>query len=123
MMAIRIFNSLAALPILLVVISLALMPSAVHAAARKADLVIVYKQQRLLKLMSRGDMLRQYPVALGFDPQGPKRQRGDGHPKALTGSTGAIHIAHSTCRCTSITRDLPTLRPRPPFPPTPATTS
>jgi murein L,D-transpeptidase YafK len=78
MMAIRIFNSLAALPILLVVISLALMPSAAYAAARKADLVIVYKQQRLLKLMSRGDMLRQYPVALGFDPQGPKRQRGDG---------------------------------------------
>src|SRR3954452_7363565 len=78
MVAIRIFNSLAALPILLVLLSLALMPQAAHAAARKADLVIIYKQQRLMKLMSRGDMLRQYPIALGFDPQEPKRQRGDG---------------------------------------------
>jgi murein L,D-transpeptidase YafK len=70
MMAIRIFNSLATL---FVLISLA-----GPAVARKADLVVVYKQQRLLKLMSGGDMVRQYPIALGFNPQGHKRQEGDG---------------------------------------------
>jgi murein L,D-transpeptidase YafK len=70
MMATRIFNSLATLFVL--------MSLAGPAVARKADLVVVYKQQRLLKLMSGGDMVRQYPIALGFNPQGHKRREGDG---------------------------------------------
>ena len=45
---------------------------------RKADLIVVYKQQRILKLLSGGAMLRQYPIALGFNPQGHKRWEGDG---------------------------------------------
>jgi len=47
-------------------------------AAQKADLVIVHKEQRILKLLSGGETLRQYSVALGFNPKGHKRQEGDG---------------------------------------------
>jgi murein L,D-transpeptidase YafK len=73
MMAKWILNSVVTL---LVLIS----PTLASAAAmeRKADLVVVYKQQRILKLLSGGATLRQYPIALGFNPQGHKRREGDG---------------------------------------------
>ena len=57
-----IFNSLATLLILL---PLAVASVAEAGTARKADLIIVYKQQRILKLMRGGHLVRQYPIALG----------------------------------------------------------
>jgi murein L,D-transpeptidase YafK len=80
MMAMTIFNRLATflILILLALMSLPLISLEAPAAARKADLVIVDKRQRVLKLMSGGDLVRQYPIALGFNPQGHKRREGDG---------------------------------------------
>lgn len=44
----------------------------------KADRAVVYKGRRELLLYRDGRMLKRYPVALGFDPVGPKRRQGDG---------------------------------------------
>jgi len=44
----------------------------------KADRVVVIKHKRELLLMRGGTVLRTYPVALGFNPQGAKHQEGDG---------------------------------------------
>jgi murein L,D-transpeptidase YafK len=44
----------------------------------KADRVVVYKSQRKLELLRRGEIIRTYHVALGRDPIGPKVERGDG---------------------------------------------
>lgn len=44
----------------------------------KADLVVVYKGERILQLKRAGNVLKSYPIALGRDPRGPKRQEGDG---------------------------------------------
>lgn len=63
---------------LLVLVFFFLASSAASAVERKADLIVVHKQQRIMKLLSGGDVIRQYPIALGFDPQGPKRREGDG---------------------------------------------
>lgn len=43
-----------------------------------ADLVVVNKSARRLYLMQGGRVTRAYPIALGFQPIGHKRQRGDG---------------------------------------------
>jgi murein L,D-transpeptidase YafK len=71
------FKTLFALT-LFVLLSATLTPAAGATMARKADLVVVYKQQRILKLLSGGDTVRQYSIALGFNPQGHKRREGDG---------------------------------------------
>jgi len=75
-----ILNRLSALVVLifLALNSLSYIALEASAAERKVDLVIVQKQQRILKLMSGGDLVHQYRIALGFDPQGPKRREGDG---------------------------------------------
>ncbi|MBK0400307.1 L,D-transpeptidase family protein [Limibaculum sp. M0105] len=44
----------------------------------KADRVVVLKGERELHLLAGSQTLRVYPVALGFAPEGPKRQSGDG---------------------------------------------
>jgi murein L,D-transpeptidase YafK len=44
----------------------------------KADLVVVYKGERILQLKRAGRILKSYPIALGRDPRGPKRREGDG---------------------------------------------
>jgi murein L,D-transpeptidase YafK len=75
MMAKWILNSVVALFVLM---SPNLTSAAGTVMERKADLVVVYKQQRILKLLSGGATLRQYPIALGFNPQGHKRWEGDG---------------------------------------------
>ncbi len=41
------------------------------------DSVVVYKQQRKLVLLSKGKEVKTYRVALGGEPVGPKRQKGD----------------------------------------------
>ena len=75
MMAKWILNSVVALVVLM---SPTLTSAAGAVMERKADLIVVYKQQRILKLLSGGATLRQYPIALGFNPQGHKRWEGDG---------------------------------------------
>lgn len=44
----------------------------------KADLVVVYKAERILQLKRAGRVLRTFPIALGRNPVGPKLQEGDG---------------------------------------------
>lgn len=45
--------------------------------AEPADLVVVLKSQRKLLLMRHARVIAHYPVALGTQPHGPKRQQGD----------------------------------------------
>ncbi len=42
-----------------------------------ADRVVIEKKKRRLSLMSNGRILRQYRIALGGNPDGPKEKRGD----------------------------------------------
>ena len=44
----------------------------------KADLVVVYKSERILQLKRAGRVLKTFPIALGREPTGPKLQEGDG---------------------------------------------
>ena len=46
--------------------------------AVKADLVVVYKAERILQLKRAGRVLETFPIALGRNPVGPKLQEGDG---------------------------------------------
>lgn len=43
-----------------------------------ADRVVVRKAARRLELYHEGVLMRVFPVALGFEPVGPKRRQGDG---------------------------------------------
>ena len=47
-------------------------------APAKADRVLVEKEARRLTLFSSGRKLKEYRVALGFSPMGPKEREGDG---------------------------------------------
>ncbi len=42
-----------------------------------ADRVVIEKQARRLTLMTKGQVLRQYKIALGGNPVGPKEKQGD----------------------------------------------
>jgi murein L,D-transpeptidase YafK len=44
----------------------------------KADLVVVYKNKRLLQLLHNGRPFKAYAIALGPEPEGAKRRSGDG---------------------------------------------
>jgi murein L,D-transpeptidase YafK len=44
----------------------------------KADMILVEKAARRLTLLSAGRKLKEYRVALGFSPIGPKEREGDG---------------------------------------------
>lgn len=44
----------------------------------RIDLIVVEKSLRRMDLMSGGRVVRSYDVALGFAPEGDKRQEGDG---------------------------------------------
>jgi murein L,D-transpeptidase YafK len=46
-------------------------------AGAPVDRVVVYKQKRLLELWQRDELVRQYPIALGRQPVGPKQREGD----------------------------------------------
>lgn len=53
-------------------------------AAVPVDLVVVVKHRRLLQLLYRDRVMRTYRVALGSNPVGHKRDRGDGRtPEGL----------------------------------------
>lgn len=47
-------------------------------ATPKADKIVVFKSQRKLELLRKGEVIRSYHVALGRNPIGPKVERGDG---------------------------------------------
>jgi murein L,D-transpeptidase YafK len=47
-------------------------------ALLKADRILVEKRARRLTLFSAGQKLKEYHVALGFSPIGPKEREGDG---------------------------------------------
>ena len=46
-------------------------------APRRADLVVVFKSQRVLELVHDGQVFETFPIALGSHPMGPKEERGD----------------------------------------------
>jgi murein L,D-transpeptidase YafK len=45
--------------------------------ALRADRVLVLKQERTLRLMSAGKVIKTYKIALGENPLGPKTRQGD----------------------------------------------
>ncbi|MGI9451388.1 MAG: L,D-transpeptidase family protein, partial [Geminicoccaceae bacterium] len=47
-------------------------------ARNQADLVVLYKEERLLQLKRNGHVIRSFHVALGLEPKGHKRTEGDG---------------------------------------------
>ncbi len=49
-----------------------------HIARNQADLVVLYKEERLLQLKRNGNVIRSFDVALGLEPEGHKRTEGDG---------------------------------------------
>jgi murein L,D-transpeptidase YafK len=52
-------------------------PLSLNAQMPVADQIIVRKSERRLYLMRQGEVLREYHVALGLMPQGPKERSGD----------------------------------------------
>lgn len=52
-------------------------PVAVANPPPTADAIMVYKADRVLMLLKRGEILAQYPIALGADPIGHKIREGD----------------------------------------------
>ena len=53
-------------------------------ASVPVDLVVIVKKRRLLQLVYRDRVMRTYRVALGQNPVGHKRERGDGRtPEGL----------------------------------------
>jgi murein L,D-transpeptidase YafK len=50
----------------------------VVAGTALAERVLILKQKRELQLLRRGEVMRSYPVALGFEPVGQKLTSGDG---------------------------------------------
>ena len=53
------------------------MPAEIHASALKADMIVLKKSKRELRLLREGRPLRVYNVALGRYPVGPKVRLGD----------------------------------------------
>ncbi len=41
------------------------------------DTIVVHKKERTLEVWHRGKIIRAYPISLGGNPVGPKRQEGD----------------------------------------------
>jgi murein L,D-transpeptidase YafK len=40
--------------------------------------IVIKKSERILELYSDGEVLRKYPIGLGFNPEGDKEKEGDG---------------------------------------------
>ena len=65
------------------------------APAAKADRVLVLKHRRQLLLMQGNKVLKIYPVALGFHPEGAKRRQGDGRtPEGRYVIDGRLPASH-----------------------------
>ena len=50
----------------------------VLAKKKKPNLVVIWKQKRVLALYNRDKLLKTYRVRLGFNPKGQKQREGDG---------------------------------------------
>lgn len=84
----------------LVIISL----SAQASSPNKADLVVVTKSKLQLAVFKQGKLLRQFHIALGSNPIGPKQQKGDkrtpegryllDYKKSNSAYYRAIHISY-----------------------------
>lgn len=84
-----------------------------------ADKILVLKSERRLELLRNGVVLKSYPIALGFNPHGPKRAEGDGRtPEGVYTIDGrhahspyhlALHISYPTptqeARAAALDRD------------------
>lgn len=49
-----------------------------HLVQSQVDLVVIYKRDRLLQLKRNGQVVRNFNIALGGQPEGHKRIEGDG---------------------------------------------
>jgi murein L,D-transpeptidase YafK len=63
--------------LILCTIAAATLEASEHPAAVKAARVLVLKHQHTLQLLRGGRVLKEYKVALGGSPVGPKTQQGD----------------------------------------------
>ncbi|MEZ5848476.1 MAG: L,D-transpeptidase family protein [Geminicoccaceae bacterium] len=55
-----------------------------HARTGRVDRVVVLKRKRVLQLISKGDVVHSFRIALGREPRGDKRFEGDGRtPEGL----------------------------------------
>lgn len=52
-------------------------PATTATALPSADRIVVHKSERKLELLSKGEVLRSYKVALGLQPVGHKERSGD----------------------------------------------
>lgn len=65
----------------------------------KADWIVVLKSQRIMRLLSRGEVIKEYEISLGKNPNGPKLRQGDNRtPEGLYIISGrnprsAYHLA------------------------------
>lgn len=67
-----------AILVVAVVIGYAKWPRSALPENAKADRIVVVKSERRMQLFSGATLLREYRVALGFQPSGPKEMEGDG---------------------------------------------
>ncbi len=67
--------------------------------ALQADWIVVIKSQRIMRLLRGGEVIRQYEISLGKNPNGPKMRQGDNRtPEGLYVISGrnpksAYHLA------------------------------
>lgn len=91
---------------LLAVAAFAQWPISVLPAGTKADKVLILKGARRLVLLREDLPIREYPIALGREPVGPKAQEGDGrtpegqyvidYRKPDSAFHRALHISYPT---------------------------
>jgi len=80
--------------VLFLAAALAVWP-AMAAQPPKADHIVVLKQKRELLLMRGKSVLKRFPIALGFHPQGAKRREGDGRtPEGTYVIDGRLPASH-----------------------------
>jgi murein L,D-transpeptidase YafK len=67
-------------PVWRVIVSLLILIAPISVSAKEtADLVRVFKSERKIQLIAKGQVIREFPIALGGKPVGHKRQSGDQH--------------------------------------------
>ncbi|MCU7904426.1 MAG: L,D-transpeptidase family protein [Candidatus Thiodiazotropha sp. (ex Epidulcina cf. delphinae)] len=64
--------------ILIMVYSDTIHPKLFHEIIENANQIVVYKGQRRLSLFKDGRHVKSYPISLGINPVGHKKQEGDG---------------------------------------------
>jgi len=85
-------------------------------AIEKADIVTVYKSERILFLMREGEVLAKFNVTFGADPIGHKQQQGDektpegpyllDYKNAKSAFYKSIHVSYPNSKDRSAARKL-----------------